>query len=467
MQLDVAQDGEVPDVHELLVLGTCFVKDDEDDPSSGRLLVFRATGVGGQGGQKGASASASSAAAEGASLTLVAAEDTRGGVFSLENVCGRIAVGINSRVAVFRAMIADGAAPVPGAGAAASSSSSSSSSSASAAAAATEASVSAGMPYALTAECSFGGNIITLHLRAAGGVGVDASDGSSPLSGAFADIAVGDLIKSISLLRYSKDDKTLVEIARDASSNWMTGVDCLAPNLFIGADSSFNLFTLARNTAGVTDEDRAFMHLSGSFHLGDQVNAFRKGSLVMTAPSDPSELTAAAEDDSAADDAAAAASSSSASSASASASSAGAAAKAKTIVVDVPRPKLLFGTVSGAIGAIITLPPPFYHFLRLLQTAMDAALPGVGGLRHFKWRSWQSAQLPYESFAPDTASGFIDGDLIERLLELGEDKVETIAATMNATPSVPGASLHKDGQDRGPATAQQLLDAVRELARLH
>jgi len=416
----------------LLVLGTAFVLPDEDDPSSGRVLVFRVP-------------AAPPAGTASSPITPIAEFKARGGVFALAGACGRIFAGIGSRVAV---LALTGAGPSP------------------AAAAASSTSAAPGPSgRSLVAECSFGGHILALHLAVAGGVGVDPTDRSVPRADAFATVAVGDLTKSVSMLRYSKSDAALVEIARDPSTNWTTAVACTSEDRVVACESSFNLYSLHRDTGALTDEERGHLALTGTFHLGDQVNVFRKGSLVMLPP----DLTADAPDADAA--AASAASSSSSSSAAApgaaSADAASAAPDARSLLVDVPRPQLLYGTVSGAIGAVLSLPASYFHFLRRVEAAMAAVVPGVGGLKHDVWRSWQSAQLPFEPLAPDNALSFVDGDLVERALELPAETVEAIAATMNAQPGHDDNSLHRDGRPAGPVTAAEILETIDEMARLH
>ncbi|KAA0168369.1 hypothetical protein FNF28_02529 [Cafeteria roenbergensis] len=452
-------------LRQFLVLGTAIVDPDEDDPSRGRLLVFRVPALSG-------------AAGGSVPLEPVAVQSTRGGVFALEPACGRIVAGINSRVAVFALAGRSGAAAAP----ADASGATGATSSAGAAA--------ASAPLSLVAECSFGGHTLALHLALAGGLSTDprdrAPDGSQP----YADLAVGDLIKSVSVLRYSKEDKALVEIARDPSTNWLTALACPGNDRFLACDSSFNLFSLERNTGGVTDEERGHLSMTGTFHLGDQVNRFRSGSLVMLPPnlaapgevqrsSDAESGTSSSSSSSSAAVAPAAADGGAASSSSAGVAAAAAAAAAAgsdpsadkggpvVLQADVPRPQFLFGTVSGAIGAVISLPTAHFHFLRRLQQALAETIPGVGGLPHSGWRAWASAQLAYEPMDPDPALGFIDGDLIERLLDLPPATVEVVAAAMNALQGFPPSSLHCDGRLGGPATAAELVAAAEEMARLH
>jgi len=110
---------------------------------------------------------------------------------------------------------------------------------------------------------------------------------------------VGDLIKSMSLLRYNPMPETLEEIARDYNPGWMTAIQVLDDETFIGAENSYNLFTLRKNSEAATDEERNRLecgtwllqmrqHLAvadlvtvrwlvGEFHVGELINKFQHG----------------------------------------------------------------------------------------------------------------------------------------------------------------------------------------------
>jgi DNA damage-binding protein 1 len=103
---------------------------------------------------------------------------------------------------------------------------------------------SAGME--LVSECEHMGHILALYLQSRGDF-----------------IIVGDLMKSMSLLVYKPVERVLEEIARDYNANWMTAVDMLDDDVFIGAESSFNLFTVRKNGDAATDEERRRLETCG------------------------------------------------------------------------------------------------------------------------------------------------------------------------------------------------------------
>lgn len=53
---------------------------------------------------------------------------------------------------------------------------------------------------------------------------------------------------------------------------------------FLGAENNFNFFTVKKNSEAPTDDERRKLELCGQFHVGEMVNRFRKGSLVMKLP---------------------------------------------------------------------------------------------------------------------------------------------------------------------------------------
>lgn len=131
-----------------------------------------------------------------------------------------------------------------------------------------------------------------------------------------------------------------------------------------GAETHYNLFVCQKNADAATDEERQRLALVGEFHLGELVNSFQRGSLVMRAGE--SEL----------------------------------AQQMRTT---------LFATVNGVIGVLATLPKEQFKFLLQVQEAIIKVVPkGVGGLLWSEWRSFHNEQR-----ADQPARNFIDGDLLE------------------------------------------------------
>lgn len=116
----------------------------------------------------------------------------------------------------------------------------------------------------LRLECSHFNNIIALFLKTKGDF-----------------ILVGDIMRNMTLLQYKTMEGSFEEIGRDYNPNWMTAIEILDDDVFLGAENSFNIFVCQKDSAATTDEERAQMQEVGLFHVGDMVNVFRHGSLVM------------------------------------------------------------------------------------------------------------------------------------------------------------------------------------------
>ncbi|CAO3569563.1 unnamed protein product [Mortierella alpina] len=235
----------------------------------------------------------------------------------------------------------------------------------------------------LTLECSHRGFIMILSLA---------------VHGEF--IVAGDLIRSMTLLRYH--DKKIVEIARDASMDMLTALEVIDDETFIAADNASSIFTLIKNTETTSEDEAKRLQWSGGWHLGDQINRFKHGSLVMANQEG-----------------------------------------------DAPAvPKLLFATVSGAIGVVATLTQDKYELLHRLESNMSKVIKGVGGLDHASWRKFRSDARTLPS------TNFVDGDLIELFLDLSQDELNDVLEGAN------------DGEPI-QVPVEELTKLVEELSRLH
>lgn len=177
------------------------------------------------------------------------------------------------------------------------------------------------------------------------------------------------------------EEGAIEERARDYNANWMSAVEILDDDIYIGAENNFNLVTVRKNSEGATDEERGRLEVVGEYHLGEFVNRFRHGSLVMRLPdSDVGQI-----------------------------------------------PTAIFGTVNGVIGVIASLPNEQYLFLEKLQSNLRKVIKGVGGLSHEHWRSFNNEKKTVD------ARNFLDGDLIESFLDLNRIKMDESSKTMNVS----------------------------------
>jgi DNA damage-binding protein 1 len=89
-------------------------------------------------------------------------------------------------------------------------------------------------------------------------------------------IAVGDMMKSISLVEYTPGKgglpDTLTEVARHMAAIWSTSVLHIEGQSYLETDHYGNLLVLRRNIDGLTPQDRRRLDVTSQFNLGEQVN---------------------------------------------------------------------------------------------------------------------------------------------------------------------------------------------------
>lgn len=243
----------------------------------------------------------------------------------------------------------------------------------------------------LRLECSHFNNVLALYLKTKGDF-----------------ILVGDLMRSITLLQYKQLEGSFEEIARDYEPNWMTAIAILDDDTFLGAENNNNLFVCQKDSAATTDEERQQMPEVALFHLGDLVNVFRHGSLVMQNVGERTTPTSG---------------------------------------------HVLYGTVSGAIGLITQIPSDFYELLRGLQDRLTYTIKSVGKIEHTFWRSF-SSEMKIEH-----CEGFIDGDLVESFLDLTRDKMKEAVFGLEVADGTTGRKKE--------ATIDDIIKIVEDLTRIH
>ncbi|XP_030877814.1 DNA damage-binding protein 1-like, partial [Leptonychotes weddellii] len=180
----------------------------------------------------------------------------------------------------------------------------------------------------LRTECNHYNNIMALYLKTKGDF-----------------ILVGDLMRSVLLLAYKPMEGNFEEIARDFNPNWMSAVEILDDDNFLGAENAFNLFVCQKDSAATTDEERQHLQEVGLFHLGEFVNVFCHGSLVMQNLGETSTPT---------------------------------------------QGSVLFGTVNGMIGLVTSLSESWYNLLLDMQNRLNKVIKSVGKIEHSLYPSQEA-----------------------------------------------------------------------------
>ncbi|CAB1455273.1 unnamed protein product [Pleuronectes platessa] len=312
----------------------------------------------------------------------------------------------------------------------------------------------------LRTECNHYNNIMALYLKTKGDF-----------------ILVGDLMRSVLLLAYKPMEGNFEEIARDFNPNWMSAVEILDDDNFLGAENAFNLFVCQKDSAATTDEERQHLQEVGVFHLGEFVNVFCHGSLVLQNLGESSTPT---------------------------------------------QGSVLFGTVNGMIGLVTSLSEGWYSLLLDLQNRLNKVIKSVGKIEHSLYPCHAHVDTRHLSQAtgsdhwgqlvpskPDRkepvlyfislfssisrvvlctrlfslhllfitlnisrlrprsfhterkteqATGFIDGDLIESFLDLGRAKMQEVVSTLQIDD---GSGMKRE------ATVDEVIKIVEELTRIH
>ncbi|KAH8417589.1 hypothetical protein KR222_002414 [Zaprionus bogoriensis] len=242
-------------------------------------------------------------------------------------------------------------------------------------------------------------------------------------------ILVGDLMRSITLLQHKQMEGIFVEIARDCEPKWMRAVEILDDDTFLGCETHDNLFVCQKDSAATTDEERQLLPELARFHLGDTINVFRHGSLVMQNVGE------------------------------------------RTTPINGC---VLYGTCNGAIGIVTQIPQDFYDFLHGLEERLKKIIKSVGKIDHTYYRNYQI------NSKVEPSEGFIDGDLIESFLDLGREKMREAVTGLEVYIYSPTrkhfnqfnfnfynfSQLSVNGE-RKSADVEDVIKIVEDLTRMH
>ncbi|KAI9202714.1 mono-functional DNA-alkylating methyl methanesulfonate N-term-domain-containing protein [Polychytrium aggregatum] len=214
-------------------------------------------------------------------------------------------------------------------------------------------------------------------------------------------IIVGDLMKSVSLLEYVPERHILEETYRDFQSLWITRVNHLGAS-YIAANHTFNLLSFGKV---ISDEPGAkALQQDGQWHLGEMVNQIKQGSLTR------------------------------------------AALETEKLVDD----SLVFCTVNGMIGVISKIADQSVaDALQILESNLSQFIKSIGDISLADWRSY------WDGYRVKPAKNFLDGDVIEKFLELDQDDRLTL---------IEGKA---PGMQPVPLSEFQMMHIVEELSRMH
>ena len=244
-------------------------------------------------------------------------------------------------------------------------------------------------------------------------------------------IAVGDLMKSMTLVEYTAaaggQPARLSEVARHYQATWATAICHVDEDSWLEADAQGNLMVLRRNRAGVTLEDRRRMEVTSEMNLGEMVNRIRK----ITVEAGPSAVVVPRAFlgtvciNSHLD------------------TRTYAHTHITQIHINIHAATNYLSQVEGGVYMFGTIAPGYQDLLLRFQARLAEAAETTGNILFSQWRSFRN-----EEREADGPFRFVDGELLERFLDVDEAAQEEIV----------------DGL--GP-DVEAMRNLVEELKRLH
>ncbi|KAI1381844.1 mono-functional DNA-alkylating methyl methanesulfonate N-term-domain-containing protein [Hypoxylon crocopeplum] len=211
-------------------------------------------------------------------------------------------------------------------------------------------------------------------------------------------IAIADLMKSMTLVEYvppaDGEGAKLVEISRHYQSFWATAACHVDQESWLESDAQGNLLVLRRNLAGVTTEDKRRMEVTSEINLGEMVNKMQKVTV------DASENA-------------------------------------------IINPRAFLGTTEGGVYLFGLIAPDYQDLLIRFQNKLAEVVETTGNILFTRYRSFRN-----EERESDGPFRFIDGEFLERFLDIDEKIQEEICAGL------------------GP-DVEAMRNIVEELKRMH
>ncbi|KAL3321308.1 DNA damage-binding protein 1 [Cichlidogyrus casuarinus] len=400
------------------VVGTAFILESEREPSRGRIHVFRWDEAS-------------------ARLTTLIVHDVAGAPYRLIDFNGKLLAAINSSVRLFEICP---------------------------------------QTNSLKFLCSHNENITVLNLKCRNDY-----------------VLAGDIMKSLTLLLHRPNVQSFDVIGMHRDSRWVTSCEILDDDNFLGAEANQNLFVVTReapemstqpvppysvsvfNSTQLLEPSVRALFVGGNcgnksenstavasstvtssatqmqqnagrttlpenrrladcafMHVGDFVNCIVKGSMVHPATSHSA--TSSIQMD----------------------------GEAWTAV---NQQSFIYATVKGALGQVFQVSPVLFAFLREVESRLEKAIVPVGGFSHEEWRAFR------QSKRIKMAQNFVDGDLLEMLLDLNIEEKQKIVEGLFCPVSLSGfgnagVNSYQEPEVK-PCTVEDLTLILEEMARIH
>ncbi|KAM0713170.1 hypothetical protein Q7P35_000622 [Cladosporium inversicolor] len=191
-------------------------------------------------------------------------------------------------------------------------------------------------------------------------------------------IAVTDLMKSVSLVEYTKGraglPDTLSEVSRHYETLWGTAVANVADNTYLEADAEGNLIVLQRDVTSYSEDDKRRLRVTSEILLGEMVNRIRRIDVQPTPNA--------------------------------------------TVI-----PRAFLATVDGSIYLFALIAPGKQDLLMRLQAKLAEMVKSPGHVPFNKFRGFRSGVRDMGEEGPVR---FVDGELVEAFLDLGAEAQERV-----------------------------------------
>jgi DNA damage-binding protein 1 len=192
-------------------------------------------------------------------------------------------------------------------------------------------------------------------------------------------IAVTDLMKSMSLVQHTLGSAGgpdgLTEVARHFDTLWGTAVANVDTNIYLESDAEGNLVVLEHDVKGFSEEDRRRLRVTSEMLLGEMVNRIRRIDVTPTPNA--------------------------------------------TVI-----PRAFLATVEGSIYLFALIAEGKQDLLIRMQSKMAEMVQSPGHVPFAKFRGFKTQVRDMGEEGP---SRFVDGELIERFLDCGEEVQMEIA----------------------------------------
>lgn len=197
-------------------------------------------------------------------------------------------------------------------------------------------------------------------------------------------IIVGDIVRSVIVLRFDTNDVQLVEVTRDYNTSWICALEILVDGRLIIAEAGGDLLALGRRCSHSDISKGPCLGPLARMRLGDVVTCFASGLLTSR----------------------------------------------KSTRSATP---LFFGCVSGGIGCIFSIDISKYRLLERLSFAIPPRVTTVDG-------TFLGVR---DTVATTSRAGFIDGEIVEQFLDLPDQAKHQILDRLNLGSDVPETTIQQ------------------------